>query len=88
MFRRWLWQKLISKRTLWKRPKQQLALEPLEERFLLNADSPLLNAQSLYQSLPLSFEANQGQMAPQVQFSSSGSGYTSSTPKACTNPCP
>jgi autotransporter-associated beta strand protein len=76
MFRRWLWQKLISKRLFWNRPKQSLQLESLEERFLLNADSPALNAQSLYQSLPLSFEANEGQLAPQVQFSSSGSGYT------------
>ena len=75
MFRRWRWLKLSSRRTLWGR-RQRPQLEPLEERYLLNADSPAFNAQSIYQSLPLSFEANQGQLAPQVQYSSSGAGYT------------
>ena len=76
MFRPWLWLKLSGKRLFLGRRKQRLQLEPLEERFLLNADTPAFNAQSLYQSLPLSFEANQGQFAPQVQYSSSGPGYT------------
>ncbi len=76
MFRRWLWLKLGSTRALWGRHGRKPRIEPLEDRFLMNADSPLVNLQSLYQSLPLSFEANQGQRAPQVQFTSSGPGYT------------
>src|SRR5262249_34198349 len=52
-------------------------LECLEDRTLLNGStvgtSQLLQA---YGQLPLSFEANQGQTAAQVNFLSRGQGYT------------
>ncbi|HEV8059517.1 MAG TPA: SBBP repeat-containing protein, partial [Gemmataceae bacterium] len=76
MFRRWLWQKISSKRALWAQRRQPPQLEPLEDRCVPSAASSALNAQSLYQSLPMSFVANQGQLGPEVQYSSSGSGYT------------
>ncbi len=44
-------------------------LEPLEDRCLLAA------ALAPYGQLPLSFEANQGQTAPQVNFLARGPGY-------------
>ena len=75
MLRRWLWLKWSTTRALLRRRKRP-CIEPLEDRFLLNAATPAINVQSLYQSLPLSFEANQGQFAPPVQYSSSGPGYT------------
>src|SRR5262245_23590169 len=75
MLRRWLWLKWNTTRALLGR-RRQPRIEPLEDRFLLNAATPAVNVQSLYQSLPLSFEANQGQFAPAVQYSSSGPGYT------------
>jgi hypothetical protein len=47
-------------------------IEPLEKRELLDASAAGL----AYGHIPLSFEANQGQTDPAVQFLSRGSGYT------------
>jgi hypothetical protein len=47
-------------------------VERLEDRALLSAGSPL----AAYGQLPLAFEANQGQLAPAVDFLARGSGYT------------
>ena len=47
-------------------------VEALEQRWLLSGDAGLAQA---YGQLPLSFEANQGQTDPQVDFLSRGSGY-------------
>ncbi|HLN29733.1 MAG TPA: SBBP repeat-containing protein [Gemmataceae bacterium] len=51
----------------------RLSLEQLEERSLLSSQSALAAA---YGQLPLAFEANQGQAAPQIDFLSRGNGYT------------
>jgi Bacterial Ig-like domain (group 3)/Beta-propeller repeat/Dockerin type I domain len=50
----------------------KLVAELLEDRTLLNATGAL---QQAYGQLPLSFEANAGQTASQVQYLSHGSGY-------------
>ena len=47
-------------------------VEALEPRWLLSGDAALAQA---YGQLPLSFEVNQGQTDPQVDFLSQGSGY-------------
>jgi hypothetical protein len=54
----------------------RLQLEALEDRTLLSG-APAGNTQLLqaYGNLPLSFEANQGQTAPQVNFLTRGHGY-------------
>src|SRR5271155_1961231 len=52
-------------------------LEALENRTLPSAASPIsAPIAQAYGQIPLSFEANQGQTASQVQFLSHGSGYT------------
>jgi hypothetical protein len=48
-------------------------VEVLEERWLLSGDATLAQA---YGQLPMSFQLNEGQTAPQVDFLSQGSGYT------------
>jgi hypothetical protein len=52
---------------------RRLMLESLEARTLLNGSSALATA---YGRLPLAFEANQGQAAPQIDFLNQGNGYT------------
>src|SRR5437588_196202 len=51
----------------------RLRLEVLEDRSLLNT-SPV--AAAAYGNLPLAFEMNQGQTAPQVDFLARGADYT------------
>ena len=47
-------------------------VEALEPRWLLTGDAALAQA---YGQLPLSFQLNEGQTAPQVAYLSQGSGY-------------
>src|SRR5882672_1919068 len=67
--------------------RKRLTVELLEDRLRMSAmaiDTPLTppdaatqaRASAAYGQLPLSFEANQGQVDPQVNFLSRGSGYT------------
>jgi Beta-propeller repeat len=63
MFTPWTTKSRISRR---------LFAELLEDRMLLSATAAL---QQAYGQLPLSFEANAGQTASQVQYLSHGSGY-------------
>jgi hypothetical protein len=55
----------------------RLYLEPLEDRTLLSG-TPVGNSQlaQSYGQLPLSFQPNEGQTAPQVNYLSQGQGYT------------
>jgi hypothetical protein len=66
--------------------RKRLTVELLEDRLCMSAiaiDTPLTppdaatqaRANAAYGQLPLSFEANQGQVDPQVNFLSRGSGY-------------
>src|SRR6266852_7749052 len=67
--------------------RRRLTVELLEDRLCMSAmaiDTPLTppdaatqaRANAAYGQLPLSFEANQGQLDPQVNFLSRGNGYT------------
>ena len=55
-------------------PSSRPQLEVLEERCLLSSGG-MSRAADAYGQLPLSFEANQGQIDTQVNFLSRGSGY-------------
>ncbi len=72
--------KLTNRQSQSSRPRRSLAfrcrvyrpcLEPLEKRELLDGNAGGI----AYGQIPLSFEANQGQTDPAVQFLSRGSGY-------------
>ncbi len=59
----------------WGRSRSRLFLEWLEDRTLLDSSAATSALLASYGQLPLSFESNQGQTDPSVNFLSHGSGY-------------
>jgi hypothetical protein len=67
----------VSPRRRMGAPVTRPQLEQLEDRWVPSSSSPSTDALAAsYGQLPLAFEANEGQAAPQINYLAHGSGYT------------